>query len=97
MEEKGYTRLTGSGEVTPNAVVLDSVIVTPDGTNASYCQVRRGRESTAPIIATLRVGASESREFNSLRGILCLSGVYVTFGTNLAEIVVTFCPVRGGI
>jgi hypothetical protein len=82
---EAYRYLTASGNVSNRPVRILRVIVTPDGTNASYLDLFDGNNTNAPKIARLRVSTTQSGNFDFATGLKTLRGLYADFGSNLSS------------
>lgn len=86
--EIGFRYLTASGIVETKENRLYQVIVTPDGSNASYADVYNGVSTNDPKFARLRVTSNVSKVFNFIGGQRLERGLYIAFESNLQAVTV---------
>ena len=92
----GYTRLAGSAKVTEDACFLCGLIQL-NTVAAAAVTVYDGRDaSSGRLVATLKVGADDSKAI-SLPGPLYLAnGLYVALDANVTEVTLFWSPVGAG-
>lgn len=78
-----YRYMTASGVVDPGPCILWHIIVTPDGSNASYADLYDGIDTSSPKIARIRTQAKASRPYSFGNPLYLPRGCYVDFETNL--------------
>ena len=87
-----YTYQTASGIVSTVKTKVVKIIVTPDGTNASYVDVHDGVSASDPQVIRLRVPATQSVPFPFEDDLILERGLYLVFGTNLSSVTVLWEP-----
>jgi len=92
--KKGYILLTASTKVYNKACKLKSIILTGDGTNATYADIYDGDSTSDPQVARLRVSATDSKKFTWPDGLDLERGLYISFETNLKFVTVEAVPVK---
>ncbi len=92
LKELTYTFLSASGKVSIVKSRLVKVIVTPDGSNASYADVHDGESDQDPQVARLRVPATQSVLFDFGGNFILERGIDIVFGTNLSRVTVIWEP-----
>jgi hypothetical protein len=87
-----YEYLTRSSVVHRTKCRVKLIIVTPDGTNASYADIYNGESTNDPQVARLRVPTTQSIPFDFGDDFILERGLYVDFGTNLSRVTVVSEP-----
>ena len=93
-QEWAYTYLSASGKVSIVKTQIDKIIVTPNGSNASYADFYDGEGTNDPQVARLRVPTTESIVFDFGEDFVLARGVYISFETNLSSVMVKWRPVK---
>jgi hypothetical protein len=89
-----YTYLTADGKVSVVKTEIDKIIVTPNGTNASYADIYDGESTSDPFVVRLRVPTTESVCFELGPDFVLERGLFVDFETNLSSVTVKWRPVK---
>jgi len=92
--KKGYILLTASTKVYNKACKLKSIILTGDGTNATYADLYDGYSTSDPQVARLRVLGTTSKKFTWSEGLDLERGLYISFETNLKYVTVEVEPAK---
>lgn len=90
----GYVLLTASAKVFNKACKLKSIILTGDGTNATYVDIYDGDSTSDPQVARLRVLGTTSKKFSWTEGLELGRGLYISFETNLKFATIEAVPVK---
>lgn len=86
MNKVGYDYKEASDVIQKKACFFHAIIVTPDGTNASYATLYEGENTNAPKIATIRCTTDKSTIFVPPAPKYLGRGLYVEFETNLSNV-----------
>lgn len=93
-EKWAYAFLSASGKVSIVKTQIDKIIVTPDGSNASYVDLYDGESANDPQVARLRVPTTQSVVFDFGEDFVLGRGVYLAFEANLSKVTVKWKPVE---
>jgi len=80
------TYLTQSQAVQLIPCTLHSIIVSPNGSNASYADVHDGDNSTEPLRARIRCSADRSTQVTFPTPLQLHRGLFIAFGANLHSV-----------
>lgn len=84
-----YRYLTASGVVEKGPCVLHHIIVTPDGSNASYVDIYDGISTSDPKIGRIRIAKTASRPYAFGHHIFLSRGCYLEFESNLESVMIS--------
>ncbi len=92
----GYTRLTASDKITPDACLFYGLIQL-DAVAAAAVTVYDGRDaSSGRLVGTFAVGAGDSKVRSLPAPLYLANGLYVALAANVTEVTVFWLPAGKG-
>ncbi len=88
-EAKPYVYVTASQTIHNTPCMLYSLIVNPDGSNASYVEIYDGENTTEPKALKIRIQADHGHVFPINPPLKLKRGLRVEFGANLESVTIS--------